>query len=50
VKDRDTFVGKVTFDDHGENSVPIITKYVIEDGEWDGSEHASGKRKLAGQK
>jgi branched-chain amino acid transport system substrate-binding protein len=53
VKDRDTIVGKVTFDDHGQNSVPIITKYVIQDGkfvEWDESEYASGKRKLPGQK
>jgi branched-chain amino acid transport system substrate-binding protein len=53
VKDRDTIVGKVTFDDHGQNTVPIITKYVIQDGkfvEWDDSEYASGKRKLPGQK
>ena len=53
VKDRDTIVGKVTFDDHGQNSVPVITKYVIQDGkfvEWDASEYASGKRKLPGQK
>jgi branched-chain amino acid transport system substrate-binding protein len=53
VKDRDTIVGKVTFDDHGQNSVPVITKYVIQDGkfvEWDVSEYASGKRKLPGQK
>ncbi len=53
VNDRDTIVGKVTFDDHGQNSVPVITKYVIQDGkfvEWDASEYASGKRKLPGQK
>jgi branched-chain amino acid transport system substrate-binding protein len=53
VKDRDTIVGKVTFDDHGQNSVPIITKYVVQNGkfvEWDESEYASGKRKLPGQK
>ncbi len=53
VKDRDTIVGKVTFDDHGQNSVPVITKYVVQDGkfvEWDESEYASGKRKLPGQK
>ena len=53
VKDRDTIVGKVTFDDHGQNTVPVITKYVIQDGkfvEWDDSEYASGKRKLPGQK
>ncbi len=49
VKERDTIVGKVTFDDHGQNTVPLITKYVIQDGKfvvWEDSEYASGKRKL----
>ena len=53
VKDRNSIVGKITFDDHGQNTVPLITKYVIQDGkfvEWDDSEYASGKRKLPGQK
>jgi len=53
VKDRDSIVGKITFDDHGQNTVPVITRYVIQDGkfvEWDDSEYASGKRKLPGQK
>ena len=53
VKDRDSIVGKITFDDHGQNTVPVITKYVVQDGkfvEWDDSEYASGKRKLPGQK
>ena len=53
VKDRNSIVGKITFDDHGQNTVPVITKYVIQDGkfvEWDDSEYASGKRKLPGQK
>lgn len=52
VKDRDSIVGKITFDDHGQNTVPVITKYVIQDGkfvEWDDSEYAAGKRKLPGQ-
>jgi branched-chain amino acid transport system substrate-binding protein len=51
VKDRDSIVGKITFDDHGQNTVPVITKYVVQDGkfvEWDDSEYASGKRKLTG--
>lgn len=51
VKDRDSIVGKITFDDHGQNAVPVITRYVIQDGkfvEWDESEYASGKRKLPG--
>src|SRR3954449_7065887 len=53
VKDRDSIVGKITFDDHGQNTVPVITRYVIQDGkfvEWDESEYAGGKRKLPGQK
>ena len=53
VKNVDSIVGKITFDDHGQNTVPVITKYVIQDGkfvEWDESEYAKGKRKLPGQK
>jgi len=52
VKDRDSIVGKITFDDHGQNAVPLITRYVVQDGkfvEWDDSEYASGNRKLPGQ-
>src|SRR4249920_1934233 len=53
VKDRDSIVGKITFDDHGQNTVPVITTYVVQDGkfvEWVDSEYAGGKRKLPGQK
>jgi branched-chain amino acid transport system substrate-binding protein len=53
VKDRDSIVGKITFDDHGQNTVSVITRYVVQDGkfvEWDDSEYAGGKRKLPGQK
>ena len=53
VKDRDSIVGKITFDDHGQNTVPVITKYVVQDGkfvEWFESEYEGGKRKLPGQK
>ena len=53
VKDRDSIVGKITFDDHGQNTVPVITTYVVQDGkfvEWADSEYAGGKRKLPGQK
>src|ERR1700730_2280335 len=49
VKDRDSIVGKITFDDHGQNTVAVVTKYVVQDGkfvEWEESEYASGKRKL----
>jgi branched-chain amino acid transport system substrate-binding protein len=51
VKDHDSIVGPITFDDHGQNTVAVITKYVAQDGEWvvwEDSEYASGKRKLAG--
>lgn len=53
VKDRDSIVGKVTFDDHGQNTVAVISAYVVQDGKWviwEDSEYASGKRKLPGQK
>ena len=53
VKDRDSIVGKITFDDHGQNTVAVITAYVVQDGkfvEWGESEYASGKRKLPRQK
>jgi branched-chain amino acid transport system substrate-binding protein len=52
VKDVDSIVGKITFDDHGQNTVPVITKYVVQDGKWVGweeSEYAGGKRKLTGK-
>ncbi|OKO89763.1 ABC transporter substrate-binding protein [Bradyrhizobium sp. NAS80.1] len=53
VKDRDSIVGKITFDDHGQNTVALITAFVAQDGKWvvwEDSEYASGKRKLLGQK
>jgi branched-chain amino acid transport system substrate-binding protein len=52
VKDVDSIVGKISFDDHGQNTVPAITKYVVQDGKWvlwEDSEYRSGKRKLAGK-
>ncbi|MFL5417171.1 MAG: branched-chain amino acid ABC transporter substrate-binding protein [Myxococcales bacterium] len=51
VKGRESIVGTITFDDHGQNTVPAITKYVVQDGKWvlwEDSEYASGKRKLRG--
>lgn len=50
-KDVNTIIGKVTFDDHGQNIVPLITKYVVEDGKWvvwEDSDYAKGKKKLSG--
>ncbi len=49
VKNRESIVGTITFDDHGQNVVPVITKYVVQDGKWvlwEDSEYATGKRKL----
>jgi branched-chain amino acid transport system substrate-binding protein len=51
VKNHDSIVGPITFDEHGQNAVPVISKYVVQDGEWvlwEESEYASGQRKLAG--
>jgi branched-chain amino acid transport system substrate-binding protein len=53
VKGRNSIVGDITFDDHGQNTVAIITAFVAQDGKWlvwEDSEYASGKRKLPGQK
>ena len=53
VRNVNSIVGEITFDDHGQNTVPIITAYVAQDGKWvvwEDSEFASGKRKLPGQK
>ena len=49
VANYDSIIGAVTFDDHGQNTVPLISKYVVQDGKWviwEDSEYASGKRKL----
>ncbi len=48
-RDHQSIVGTVTFDDHGQNMVPLITKFVVQDGKWivwEESEYANGKRKL----
>jgi branched-chain amino acid transport system substrate-binding protein len=53
VKKTDSIVGEINFDDHGQNTVPIITAYVVQDGKWvvwEDSEYAQSKRKLPGQK
>ena len=52
VQGHDSIVGEISFDDHGQNTVALITKYVIQDGKWtlwEDSEYASGTRKLKGQ-
>ena len=50
-KDADTIIGKVTFDDHRQNIVPLISKYVVQDNKWvlwEDSDYAAKKRKLPG--
>ncbi|HYX91805.1 MAG TPA: branched-chain amino acid ABC transporter substrate-binding protein, partial [Myxococcaceae bacterium] len=52
VQNHDSIIGPVTFDDHGQNTIAAITKYVVQDGKWvvwEESEYASGKRKLRGK-
>jgi len=52
-KNASTIIGPVEFDDHGQNTVPLISKYVSQDGKWvlwEDSEYASGKRTLPGLK
>jgi len=49
IKDRQSIIGPITFDDYGQNITPLTTKYVVQDGKWtiwDESEYATGKRKL----
>ncbi|SEG85902.1 branched-chain amino acid ABC transporter substrate-binding protein [Marinobacterium lutimaris] len=51
IQDHDSVVGKISFDDHGQNTVAAITPYVIQDGKWvvwEDSEYADGTRKLSG--
>ncbi len=48
----DSITGKVAFDDHGQNTIAVITKYVAQDGKWkvwEDSDYAKGLRKLKGK-
>jgi branched-chain amino acid transport system substrate-binding protein len=48
-RDVDSVVGRISFDDHRQNSVPLITRFVVQDGRWtvwEDSEYASGRRSL----
>ena len=50
-RDHDSIVGKITFDEHGQNTVALITKYVVQDGKWvvwEDSEYGQDTRKLPG--
>ncbi len=49
-RNHDSVVGPITFDEHGQNTVAVITRYVIQDGDWvvwENSEYAEGKRTLS---
>lgn len=51
VKDAKTIIGNVTFDDHGQNVVSLVTKYVVDDGKWvvwEDSNYGKGTKKLPG--
>ncbi len=48
----DSITGKVAFDDHGQNTIAVITKYVAQDGKWkvwEDSDYVKGLRKLKGK-
>ena len=48
-RDHESIVGTVTFDDRRQNTVPLITRFVVQDGKWvvwEDSDYARGKRKL----
>jgi len=48
-RDYPSVVGTITFDDHRQNEVPLITKLVVQDGKWivwEDSDFAKGKRRL----
>jgi len=48
-RDHQSVVGPITFDDHRQNAVPLITKLVVQDGKWivwEDSDFAKGKRQL----
>ncbi len=50
VRNYDSVIGKITFDEYGQNMVPLITKFVVQDGDWviwEQSEYKSGERNLS---
>lgn len=49
IKSADTLVGKVTYDDHGQNIEPAVSKYIVQDGQWvfwEDSKYCTGERAL----
>ncbi|MBB4314788.1 branched-chain amino acid ABC transporter substrate-binding protein [Roseospira marina] len=50
IENHESITGPISFDDHGQNTVAVITKYVVQDGTWtvwEDSAYASGDRALA---
>lgn len=48
-KDRASIIGKITFDDHGQNITPLTNTYVVQGKKWvlwEQSDYAAGKLKL----
>ena len=48
-KNHDSVIGKITFDDHGQNITPLTNTYVVQQKKWvlwEQSDYASGKLKL----
>lgn len=49
VKGYDSAIGEISFDEAGQNTVAVISTYVVQDGKWvvwEESEYASGARSL----
>jgi branched-chain amino acid transport system substrate-binding protein len=49
--DTTDIIGRIHFNEFGQNDTPLVTAYVSQDGKWlpwDDSEYASGKRMLPG--
>ncbi|MCG6121905.1 MAG: branched-chain amino acid ABC transporter substrate-binding protein [Microvirga sp.] len=49
VNGYDSAIGEITFDESGQNTVAVISTYVVQDGKWvvwEDSEYASGARSL----
>lgn len=53
VKEHDSITGPITFDDHGQNTVALITAYVAQGGKWvvwEDSDYAKGTLSLVAPK
>ena len=51
VEGHDSIIGKISFDEYGQNTIAQITKYVAQDGEWvvwEDSKYATEERSLVG--